>query len=127
MVLGGVFERFPRLRVGLMEVGAYWVGPAARRMDLYVKVFPGASAAKFSMKPSEYVARNVRVSPFNFEPVDRYFQDDPNLADVFCYSTDYPHVEGTKDSMKNMLAKVEPLGEEITTKFFRTNAEWLLP
>jgi len=127
LVLGGVFERFPRLRVGLMEVGAYWVGPAARRMDMYVKVFPGASAAKFPMKPSEYIARNVRVSPFNFEPVDRYFQDDPNLADVYCFSTDYPHVEGTKDSMKNMLAKVEPLGEEIATKFFRTNAELLLP
>lgn len=127
LVLGGVFERFPRLRVGLFEVGAHWVGPAARRMDMYCQVFPGAAAAKFPMKPSEYVARNVRVSPFNFEPVDRYFQDDPNLADVFCYSTDYPHVEGTKDSMNKMLAKLEPLGEEITTKFFRTNAEWLLP
>lgn len=127
LVLGGVFERFPQLRVGLLEVGAYWVGPAARRMDMYVKVFPGASAAKFPMKPSEYIARNVRVSPFNFEPVERYFQDDPDLADVFCFSTDYPHVEGTKDAMKNMLAKVEPLGEEISLKFFRTNAEWLLP
>ena len=127
MVLGGVFERFPRLRLGLLEVGGYWVAPAARRMDMYIKVFPGAAAAKFPLKPSEYIARNVRVSPFNFEPVDRYFQDDPSLADVYCYSTDYPHVEGTKDSMKNMLTKVEPLGEEITTKFFRTNAEWLLP
>ncbi|MFD6453133.1 amidohydrolase family protein [Nocardia sp. NPDC056541] len=127
LVLGGVFERFPRLRVGLLEVGAYWVGPAARRMDMYIGVFPGAAAAKFPLKPSEYIARNVRVSPFNFEPVDRYFQDDPNLADVYCYSTDYPHVEGTKDSMSKMLAKVEPLGEEITTKFFRSNAEWLLP
>jgi len=127
LVLGGVFERFPRLRVGLLEVGAYWVGPAARRMDMYVKVFPGADAAKLPMKPSEYIARNVRVSPFNFEPVDRYFRDDPDLADVYCYSTDYPHVEGTKDSLKGMLAKVEPLGDEITLKFFRSNAEWLLP
>ena len=127
MVLGGVFERFPALRVGLLEVGAYWVGPAARRMDMYVKVFPGASAAKFPLKPSEYIARNVRVSPFNFEPVDRYFRDDPELADVFCFSTDYPHVEGTKDAMKTMLAKVEPLGEDIMLKFFRSNAEWLLP
>jgi len=127
MVLGGVFERFPRLRLGLLEVGGYWVAPAAQRMDMYINVFPGAAAAKFPMKPSEYIARNVRVSPFNFEPVDRYIQNDPSLVDVYCYSTDYPHVEGTKDSMKNMLAKVEPLGEEITTKFFRTNAEWLLP
>ncbi|MCC3312368.1 amidohydrolase family protein [Nocardia africana] len=127
MVLGGVFERFPRLRVGLLEVGAHWIGNAARRMNMYVDVFPGAAAGKFPLKPSEYIARNVRISPFNFEPIDRYFRDDPDLADVFCYSTDYPHVEGTKDSMNTMLAKLEPLGEEITTKFFRTNAEWLLP
>lgn len=127
LILGGVLERFPRLRVGLFEVGAHWIGPAARRMDMFVDVFPGASAAKFPLRPSEYLTRNVRVSPFNFEPVDRYILDDPYLADVFCYSTDYPHVEGTKDSMKKMLARVEPLGDEITAKFFRTNAEWLLP
>jgi len=127
MILGGVFERFPRLRLGLLEVGAHWIAPAAQRMDMYVGVFPGSYAARLPMKPSEYLARNVRVSPFNFELVDEYFQADPSLADVYCYSTDYPHVEGTRDSMKNMLAKVEPLGEEITTKFFRTNAEWLLP
>lgn len=126
LVLGGVFERFPRLRVGIAEVGAYWVGPAARRMDMYINVFPGASAAKFPLKPSDYIARNVRVSPFNFEPVDRYLRDDPNLADVFCFSSDYPHVEGTKDAMKNMFAKVRPLGEDITEKFFRTNAELLM-
>ena len=127
ITLGGVFERFPKLRVGLLEVGAYWVGPAASRMDMYVDVFLGAAAAKFPLKPSEYIARNVRVSPFNFEPVDEYFRDYPSLADVFCYSTDYPHVEGTKDSMKNMRAKVEPLGPEITEKFFTTNANLLLP
>ncbi|GEE01698.1 hypothetical protein nbrc107696_21440 [Gordonia spumicola] len=127
MVLGGVFERFPNLRVGLLEVGAHWLGPASRRMDMYVDVFPGSSAAKFSMRPSEYVRRNIRISPFNFEPVDQYIRDFPDLADVFCYSTDYPHVEGIKDSLTKMRAKVEPLGDEITTKFFRTNAEWLLP
>lgn len=127
LTLGGVFERFPRLRVGLMEVGAHWIAPAARRMEMYIDVFPGASAAKFPLKPSEYIKRNVRISPFNFEPVDKYIRDDPFFTDIYCYSTDYPHVEGTKDSMSTMLKRVEPLGEEITKKFFRTNAEWLLP
>ncbi|WP_219013939.1 amidohydrolase family protein [Streptomyces sp. NEAU-sy36] len=127
LVLGGVFERFPRLRLGLLEVGAHWIAPAAQRMDMYVDVFPGSFAARLPMKPSEYIARNVRISPFNFEPIDRYIQNDPSLVDIYCYSTDYPHVEGTKDSMANMLAKVKPLGEDVTEKFFRTNAEWLLP
>lgn len=127
MVLGGVFERFPRLRVGVLEVGAHWVGPSARRWDMYVNVFRRSAAAKLPMKPSEYLARNVRVSPFNFESVDRYFQDDPNLADVFCYSTDYPHLEGLTDSMNKMHERVDPLGDEFITKFFRTNGELLLP
>lgn len=127
LVLGGVFERFPNLRVGLLEVGAHWLGPASKRMDMFVDVFPGAAAARFSMKPSEYLARNVRISPFNFEPVDEYFRDYPNLADVFCYSTDYPHVEGIKDSLNKMKAKIDPLGKTVSDKFFRTNAEWLLP
>lgn len=127
LVLGGVFERFPRLRVGIFEVGAYWMGPAARRMDMYTGVFPGSSAARLPMKPSEYIARNVRVSPFCFEAIDRYFQDDPNLADVYCYSSDYPHTEGGTRSMEKVLAKIQPLGEEITTKYLRTNAEWILP
>lgn len=125
LVLGGVFERFPRLRVGVFEVGGHWIGPAARRMDLYVKVFPGAAAARFPLRPSEYINRNVRVSPFSFEPVEQYFVDDPQLSDVFCYSSDYPHVEGGTWSLKKVLAKLEPLGDEIVEKYFRTNAEWL--
>lgn len=127
LVLGGVFERFPRLRFGILEIAAHWVGSAVRSMDMWVDVFRGSSAAKLPMKPSEYVARNVRVSPFFFEPVDRYLQDDPFMRDVLCYSSDYPHVEGGKNSLAIMRAKVDPLGEDVATKFFRTNAEWILP
>lgn len=126
LVLGGVLERFPRLRVGIFEVGGHWVGPAARRMDLYVEVFPGAAASRFPLRPSEYINRNVRVSPFSFEPVHRYFLDDPDLSDVFCYSSDYPHVEGGKWSMKKVREKLAGLDEEISDKYFRKNAEWLL-
>jgi predicted TIM-barrel fold metal-dependent hydrolase len=96
-------------------------------MDMWVDVFRGSSAAKLPMKPSEYVVRNVRVSPFSFEPVDHYLCTDPFLADVLCYSSDYPHVEGGKNSLAIMHAKVDPLGEEVATKFFRNNAEWILP
>lgn len=95
-------------------------------MDLYVEVFPGAAASRFPLRPSEYINRNVRVSPFSFEPVHRYFLDDPDLSDVFCYSSDYPHVEGGKWSMKKVREKLAGLDEEISDKYFRKNAEWLL-
>src|SRR6202008_4551856 len=35
MVMGGVFERHPKLRLGIIECGAKWVGPCVERMDLW--------------------------------------------------------------------------------------------
>lgn len=126
MVLGGVFERFPNLRLGIFEIAAHWVGSAVRRMDMWVDVFPGSSSARLPLKPSEYVLRNIRISPFHFEPVDRYIQQDPFMADLLCYSSDYPHLEGGKNSLATMRKKIDPLGEEVQKKFFQTNAEWIL-
>jgi hypothetical protein len=79
------------------------------------------------MLPSEYINRNVRVTPFNFEPVDRYFDRYPNLSDVYCYSSDCPHREGGKESHMKFDPTLAKLDETVKDKFFRTNGEWLLP
>src|SRR3546814_6372637 len=75
MVMGGVFERFPRLRFGIIEFGAGWVGPAVERMDIWVD-FQAKLGVKYAMRPSEYLRRNVRVTPFWHEDltlmVDRF-------------------------------------------------------
>ena len=68
MVMGGVFERFPKLRFGACEVLGQWVGPLAQNLDFW-----NEHQRKFSLhntdgrlpirlKPSEYIRRNVRVS-----------------------------------------------------------------
>jgi predicted TIM-barrel fold metal-dependent hydrolase len=129
LVLGGVFERFPNLRLGMIEQGSSWLGPAADNLDMWARDVYAARLRPFiSMLPSEYINRNVRVTPFNeFEPVRRDFERYPNLSDCYCYSTDYPHVEGGKDSKQLMYAQVAPLGETVTEKFFAANARLLLP
>lgn len=126
MILGGVFERFPRLRFGVIECSAWWVGPLAERMDIISEVF-AKRLTSLSMRPSEYLARNVRVTPFIFEDVAMYYERHPELADVFVYSTDYPHKEGGEYSKKTFYDALKPLGDEVVTKFFRSNGEWLLP
>jgi predicted TIM-barrel fold metal-dependent hydrolase len=83
--------------------------------------------AKLSMKPSEYIARNVRVTAHFFEPVETYIEHYPHLRDVYCYSTDYPHKEGQRWSMKTFYDQIAPLGDDIVEKFFCTNAELLFP
>jgi predicted TIM-barrel fold metal-dependent hydrolase len=95
MVMGGVFERFPTLRFGIIEFGAQWLGPIVERMDLHAALMTKVGVG-LPLKPSEYVSRNVRVTPFWSEPIDKYI-DRYGLEDTYMFSTDYPHIEGGKD------------------------------
>jgi predicted TIM-barrel fold metal-dependent hydrolase len=127
MILGGVFERFPDLRVGAIEACAHWVGPLMEKMDLIAENMSSSFYRSLSMRPSEYLRRNVRVSPFHFEPVDRYINRNPELADVLCYGSDYPHIEGGRDSKRILFDRIAPLGPSVVKRYFVTNGEALLP
>jgi hypothetical protein len=130
MVVGAVFERHPQLRFGVIETGAYWLGNLLNIMDMWYKnsaIF-GNSAKVFrlSRKPSDYVRSNVRFSCFDFENVAKYITSH-DLADVLCFASDYPHVEGGKDPAGIWYNQLKPLGREVVEKFFVKNAQWLLP
>lgn len=127
MVLGGVFERVPALRFGAIEVGAQWLGPLAQRLDIWASVFPKMMKDVLTMKPSAYMARNIRVTPFFFEPIDGFFEQYPEIRNCYCFSTDYPHVEGGREAKRLFTERLERLGPEIMERFFVSNGEWLLP
>ena len=127
MVLGGVFERVPDLRFGAIELGAGWLGPLAERLDMWADVFAKRLRGVITMSPSAYVNRNVRVTPFEFEPIDTYFERFPEVANCFCFSTDYPHVEGGIDTKARQAALLTRLGGEVVEWFFVTNGEWIVP
>jgi hypothetical protein len=80
-----------------------------------------------SKRPTEYVAEQVRVTPFFFEPVDTYLERHPELVDVYCYSSDYPHSEGGPHAMQGFYDRLAPFGDDVLGKFFRTNAELIVP
>jgi predicted TIM-barrel fold metal-dependent hydrolase len=129
MVMGGVFERHPRLRFGAIELGAHWLGPLADNLDMWAtKVFARRLKPTLSKLPSAYLAHNVRVTPHNMiEPVAEFMVRYPRLASCYCYSTDYPHLEGgafVRDKVHAMLA---PLGDAALENYFVTNGTWLLP
>lgn len=66
MVLDGVFEAHPGLRGGCIELGAMWVVPWLRRLDLCQSTFGRGEPAMgaLPMKASEYVHRNLWFTPF---------------------------------------------------------------
>ena len=127
LVLGAVFERVPNLRFGIVEFGAQWVGATATNMDMWASQFKRRLSGVLSMKPSEYFARNIRVAAFSFEPVDLYFDRYPEVGDVFCFSSDYPHFEGGKDPVNVTAERLARHGEIIFEKFYVTNPELILP
>ncbi|ALC13211.1 amidohydrolase family protein [Sphingopyxis sp. 113P3] len=135
IVTGRVFDRHPTLRVGVLEYTAHWIGPLAEMLDIWhdnnqtiipVKFADGSEGRRLPMRPSEYIARNVRVAPFDFEPVGRYIEK-YGLEDVYCFASDYPHIEGGKRPVDRLAASIEHLGPRVMEKFFVTNGELLLP
>ena len=129
MVVGGVFERHPALRFGVIESGGYWIGPACEQMDMWYEhstSFGTEKSFRLPHRPSDYVRRNVRVSCFDFEPVDTYIRR-YGLEDVLCFATDYPHIEGGTNPAGKWLSRLAPLGPDVVRKFFVTNGRWLLP
>src|SRR3974390_1613477 len=130
MVLSGVFDRHPTLRVGCVEQGGEWIGPLSEQMDLAVSRNYGTrkvDSSKLSMKPSEFLSRNVRVSVMVDEPVEVWLQRYPAIHNCYCYSSDYPHVEGGPWSLKRFYDRLAPLGDSVVEKFFVTNSQLVLP
>jgi predicted TIM-barrel fold metal-dependent hydrolase len=128
IVLGGVFERHPELRFGVIEQGAGWFGPLAERLDIWVThIFSKRMSQVLTLKPSEYLSRNVRVTPYYFEPIGLYLERYPHLQDCYCYSTDYPHNEGGRQARDRYYEGIRHLGDQVVGKFFAENGEWLVP
>jgi predicted TIM-barrel fold metal-dependent hydrolase len=128
MVQGGVFVRHPDLRVGAIEMAAYWVGPMMQTMDLWYHALAalGIKGKRLPEPPSTYVKSNIKVSVFPWEDLGSYI-DHYGLEDVICFASDYPHIEGGKDMINQMYKKIAPYGPEIIEKFFAKNGSFLTP
>jgi len=126
MVLGGVFERHPGLRFGVIESGASWVPAWCDRMDNLAATTSTYLSRQLSLKPSDYVRRQVRVTPFEFEPVGEWIAA-TGFEEVYAFSTDYPHIEGGQSPVDAFYASLAPLGDRVVERFFVTNGADLLP
>lgn len=126
MVYDGVFERFPGLRGGVIECGAGWVPEFLRMLDHGFEAFGKSDVylQAMKMKPSALIRRAMRFTPFPKEDVGRMIRDAG--ADLFMFSSDYPHPEGTKDPIALFEASLGDLQEEIRDKFYRTNYDYMM-
>ena len=89
---GGILERFPSLRLGLLEGNCSWAPFMMYRLDEHWEWTGKYEAPEVLMKPSQYMLRNCFLScEADEETARHYFEDfgDDNVV----YSTDYPHAD----------------------------------
>jgi predicted TIM-barrel fold metal-dependent hydrolase len=121
MIFDGVLDRFPRLRIGVIEQGASWLPSWMRFMDSAYAAFRKREdrLQKLSMLPSEFVKRQVRVTPYPAEDVGWIVEQSGD--EVCLFSSDYPHVEGGRDPIKRFEASLESLTETQKRRFYVDN------
>jgi uncharacterized protein len=115
LIIDGVFDRYPRLKFGAIELGASWVPSWMRFMDSAANAFVKNESRlqKLSLKPSEFVQRQFRVTPYPHEDAGWIIANAGQ--DVCMFSSDYPHVEGGRNPLKRFndsLARAPPKAVE---------------
>ncbi len=97
MIYDQVFQRFPKLMCGVIEIGATWLPGFLRTLDQGQRAFRKAEPLLQSLElaPSEFMQRQVRVSLFPYE--DPGWLIEQVGPDICMFASDFPHPEGGRD------------------------------
>lgn len=120
LVIDGVFDRFPNLKFGAIELGASWLPSLMKFLDSGVAAFGKEERLQtLSGKPSEILRRQLRVTPYPHE--DTRWIIENSGEEMILFSSDFPHVEGGRNPLKRFNDSLEGLDERIKRRFFRDN------
>ncbi len=121
MIIDGVMDRFPNLKFGVIELGASWLPGWMRNLDGAASAFARNEERlqKLSMKPSEFVRRQVRVTPYPHEDVGWLVANAGE--DIFLFSSDYPHVEGGRNPLKRFNDSLAGASSRAVDRFYCDN------
>src|SRR3954447_4681773 len=119
----GVFDKFPRLKVLVLESGGGWIGYWLDRIDaVYGHTFIG-TRVPLKEKPSDYFRDRIWIS---CDPDERTI---PSLAerfgDRFLWASDFPHADHTPDYIHDLDELAESFPEPRRAPFLGDNAREL--
>ena len=120
----GVFDKFPELKVLVLESGGGWIGYWLDRIDaVYAHTFVG-TRVPLELKPSEYFMRQIWIS---CDPDERTI---PSLAerfgyDRFMWASDFPHADHTPEYVHDLNELVNMFPEQHRRAFIGDNTRTL--
>lgn len=127
MIVHGTLERFPDLRIGVVELTAHWVPQFILMLEGAFGFYAarhGEPLTRLPLRPAEYFLRQVRVGALAYEQPAHLIE----LVgeDMFMFGSDWPHAEGIADPLRDYSRAVPDLAESARRKLLGENARWLL-
>jgi predicted TIM-barrel fold metal-dependent hydrolase len=116
---GGVIQRFPNLRVGLLEGNCGWAPWLLHRLDEHWEWTGATDAPDLEQAPSEFFRSNCFLSVEADETPVKYYVDwfgDDNIV----FSTDYPHGDSKYPDSVNGFLEL-PIPDETKRKILWDN------
>jgi predicted TIM-barrel fold metal-dependent hydrolase len=103
LTLGGVFERFPKLKFVMTEMGCAWIPPTLKQLDTFLDSMRSNKVGEMRFEgetvpprsATEYFHQNCYVGASQPTPADVKACIDEVGTERFMWGSDYPHEEGT--------------------------------
>lgn len=120
MIFDGVLERFPKLRIAVVEMGASWMVSWMKHLDQSFRAFRRLQdLSQITMPPSDYVRRQIKVTPFAGEDIG--WMISAGIGDLLMFASDYPHHEGTDDPIGRFERTMTGVNDTAKDAFYRDN------
>jgi predicted TIM-barrel fold metal-dependent hydrolase len=121
LVIDGILEAHPALMFGVIEQGASWVPSWMRYLDSAYDAFlrHEERLQRLSLRPSGYVRRQVRATPYPAEDVGWIAREAG--PEIPLFSSDYPHVEGGRNPIKRFESSLGEADEGTRQRFYAGN------
>jgi predicted TIM-barrel fold metal-dependent hydrolase len=121
LIFYGALDRFPKLKLVIVENEIGWLPFALQQWDFYLNKNEDKSQnPPLRMMPSEYLGKQVFATFFNDAIGTRYL--DSWGADACMWSNDYPHPNSTWPHSRDVIARhLGHLNDETRQKVLRDN------
>ena len=116
---GGLFDRFPAVKIVVVETGSGWLPWWLERMDhLFDKL---SFEVPLKLRPSEYFERQCWIL---VDPDEKTVAATLSLVghDRFIWGSDYPHTEGEAGALEELKENMAPLPGETQRKILGETA-----
>jgi predicted TIM-barrel fold metal-dependent hydrolase len=94
IIMGGVFDRFPKIRLVSVEHDVSWIPHFAFRLDHFAERFVALASIDIKRKPSEYI-RDHLLSTFQFEGPGIESMRQAFGSETIMWGNDFPHLDST--------------------------------